>query len=88
MWVDDGNAITRDIAPGFLLQAPFTGARFETVGRVSVGLPEVETLRLALPGSLSAIPEFVEVYDSKGRKMIKEVVSAAYQVGLARLVRG
>lgn len=41
VWVEDGNAITRDVAPGFLLQAPFTGASFETVGRVSVGLPEV-----------------------------------------------
>jgi len=41
VWVEDGNVITRDIPPGFLLQAPFTGARYQTVGRVSVGLPEV-----------------------------------------------
>ena len=41
VWVEDGNVITRDIPPGFLLQAPFKGARYQTVGRVSVGLPEV-----------------------------------------------
>ena len=46
----------------------------------SVGMPEVETMRLALPGSLSVIPEFVEIYNSRGQKMIDEVVSEVYQV--------
>lgn len=41
VWVDDGNAITRDISPGFMLQAPFTGAKYSVKGRIAVGLPEV-----------------------------------------------
>ena len=43
VWVEDGNAITAGIPPGFMLQAPFgIGAQsFAVSGRVSVGIPEV-----------------------------------------------
>ena len=45
----------------------------------SVGLPEVETLRLVFPGALSAMPKFVEVTTAKGIKMVTEEASEAYQ---------
>ncbi len=45
----------------------------------SVGLPEVETLRLAFPGALSAMPKFVEVTTDEGVKVVSEEASEAYQ---------
>jgi len=40
VWTEDGNALTDNIPPGFLLQAPFEEP-FTVKGRIAIGLPEV-----------------------------------------------
>ena len=45
----------------------------------SVGMPVEETLRRALPGTLSAIPDFVCVTNAAGELVVEERPSAAYE---------
>jgi mannosylglycoprotein endo-beta-mannosidase len=45
----------------------------------SVGLPVEATIRRALPGTLSAIPDFVCVTNAAGELVVEERPSAAYQ---------